>query len=752
MAAEEVLAHEGAVVGLHRLVVAVDHVHHHLAQDAVLVALQERIPVAAPDQLDDVPAGAAELALELLDDLAVAAHRAVEALQVAVDDEDQVVELLARGQADGAERLGLVHLAVAAEHPDLAVLGVGDAARVQVLEEARLVDRHQRAEAHRDGGELPELRHQLRMRVARDALAVDLLAEVQQLLFGQAPFHVGPRIHAGRRVALDVEQVAAVLGRLGVPEVVEAGAEHRRQRGEARDVAAEVAAVGGMEAIRLDHHRHRVPAHVGAQPLLDLDVAGASLFLVGGDGVDVRRLGRERQVDAGLARLVDQLLEQEVGALAAFRSRSPPRGRRATPGFHRRRCRRSRPRRRKAREGLTWASPESLFSLCASVAQKCTLSHSAISFRIMVCTTADPSRISMGSSSLGAASIIGGMQRAVPATTTAPPRPDRTWAERLFGRWWRRQSAARQDRYATLGPLASVLLFLAAIVSAFWYLRNEELEREQEAVRARHRGGAAAAAPAPDRQPRAAGPHRARPGHPLARPRFLPRPGLELHPRAAGDHQPDLGRAGAQCVAAYSGTSFPPETGISGIDDAGVAADRELRQRAREGLPARPRDAPDGLLAALQGQLRQPGVPGRDPADRARPLQRRADRRVLGRAAAALLRADRGLAPACDLAARPGPVAGEHRDDRARHDREAAVDRLRAAGRAGRERPGAARRGLPHLRRPDQQHPVLDGDGALGAHRLDAARHLAPHAAARCRCRPRWSPRPTSAAPWRTRC
>ena len=59
----------------------------------------------------------------------------------------------------------------------------------------------------------------------------------------------------------------------------------------------------------------------------------------------------------------------------------------------------------------------------------------------------------------------------------------RTWPERLFGRWWRRQSAARQDRYATLGPLLSVLLFLAAIISAFWYLRNEEFEREQEAVK-----------------------------------------------------------------------------------------------------------------------------------------------------------------------------------------------------------------------------------------------------------------------------
>jgi len=66
---------------------------------------------------------------------------------------------------------------------------------------------------------------------------------------------------------------------------------------------------------------------------------------------------------------------------------------------------------------------------------------------------------------------------------TASQRPARTWPERLFGRWWRRQSAARQDRYATLGPLVSVLLFLAAIILAFWYLRNEEFEREQESVK-----------------------------------------------------------------------------------------------------------------------------------------------------------------------------------------------------------------------------------------------------------------------------
>ena len=34
-----------------------------------------------------------------------------------------------------------------------------------------------------------------------------------------------------------------------------------------------------------------------------------------------------------------------------------------------------------------------------------------------------------------------------------------------------------------LAPLAAVLLFLAAIVAAFGYLRLEEVEREQEAVK-----------------------------------------------------------------------------------------------------------------------------------------------------------------------------------------------------------------------------------------------------------------------------
>ncbi|WP_374355849.1 PAS domain S-box protein [Limnohabitans sp.] len=58
------------------------------------------------------------------------------------------------------------------------------------------------------------------------------------------------------------------------------------------------------------------------------------------------------------------------------------------------------------------------------------------------------------------------------------PNPVKHWRQ-----WWQRQSPVRQDRFANLAPVAAVVLFMAAIASAFWYLRGEEIEREQEAVR-----------------------------------------------------------------------------------------------------------------------------------------------------------------------------------------------------------------------------------------------------------------------------
>ena len=93
--AEELPPNVVAALRFVGLVLAVHHLFHPLHQQAGLVAREQPVPIAAPDHFDDVPAGAAEGRLQLLDDFAVAAHRTVEALQIAVDHEDQVVELLA---------------------------------------------------------------------------------------------------------------------------------------------------------------------------------------------------------------------------------------------------------------------------------------------------------------------------------------------------------------------------------------------------------------------------------------------------------------------------------------------------------------------------------------------------------------------------------------------------------------------------------------------------------------------------------
>ena len=115
---EEVLADVGAAGDAEFLELAVERVVHLLDEQPIDVAREQLVPFARPDDLDDVPARAAEDRLELLDDLAVAADRPIEPLEVAVDDEGQVVETLTRRDVERAEQFGLVGLAVTEERPD----------------------------------------------------------------------------------------------------------------------------------------------------------------------------------------------------------------------------------------------------------------------------------------------------------------------------------------------------------------------------------------------------------------------------------------------------------------------------------------------------------------------------------------------------------------------------------------------------------------------------------------------------------
>ena len=250
-----------------------------------------------------------KIALQLLDDLSVAAHRAVEALEVAVDDPDQVVQLLPPGQRDRAERLRLVHLAVAEERPHVPGRRVGQVARVQVLEEPGLVDRHDRTQAHRDRRELPEVRHQPRVRVRREPAARDLLAEPEELLLGDPALEERARVDAGGDVALHEQQVTAVSRAGGVPEVVETGVVERRRRLERRDVAAQLRA----RLVRPQHGRDRVPPVQRSDDVLQREVTRMRRLLVDRDGVDVRGVGRVRHHHGVPARLLVELLQEEGG-------------------------------------------------------------------------------------------------------------------------------------------------------------------------------------------------------------------------------------------------------------------------------------------------------------------------------------------------------------------------------------------------------------------------------------------------------
>jgi hypothetical protein len=191
--AKEVVAVVAPVFGGKGLHLAVHRVGKGAQQSARGVARQQAVPVAAPDQFDDVPAGAGKQFFQLVDDAAIAAHRAVQALQIAVDHPHQVVEFFSGGQGQRAHAFGLVHLAVAKHAPHLAGAAVLQLAVRQVAHEAGVVDRADRPQAHGAGGELPKVGHQPRVWVARQTACAavrggDLLAVMHQVGLGQAAF------------------------------------------------------------------------------------------------------------------------------------------------------------------------------------------------------------------------------------------------------------------------------------------------------------------------------------------------------------------------------------------------------------------------------------------------------------------------------------------------------------------------------------------------------------------------------------
>ena len=184
---------------------------------------------------------------------------------------------------------------------------------LQVFVEPRLVDRHQRPQAHRHGRKLPEPRHQPGVRIARQAAALgEFAAEVLQLLFGDPPLEKCPRVDARRGVALKVDLVARVVVAAAADEVIHRHLDERGRRGERGDVTADAL----VFAIGANHHRHRVPADDALDPSLNLAIAREGRLLVDRNRVDVRRGRRERNRHAKPIRLLLDRLQQIGGPVA----------------------------------------------------------------------------------------------------------------------------------------------------------------------------------------------------------------------------------------------------------------------------------------------------------------------------------------------------------------------------------------------------------------------------------------------------
>ncbi|MNR15860.1 hypothetical protein D3C85_1324190 [compost metagenome] len=151
------------------------------------------------------------------------------------------------------------------------------------------------------------------MRIGGQAAAVHFLAEAVQLLFVQAAFEVGTRVHARGDVALEVNQIAFLLVVVGAPEVVEADVVEGGGGLEGGNVAPQFQVfLAGAQ-----HQGHRVPAVDGADAVLHLVIAGGLLLFAHRDSIQVCSRRLERQVCATATGTFDHFLQQEVGTLGA---------------------------------------------------------------------------------------------------------------------------------------------------------------------------------------------------------------------------------------------------------------------------------------------------------------------------------------------------------------------------------------------------------------------------------------------------
>src|SRR5439155_25720613 len=143
-----------------------------------------------------------------------------------------------------------------------------------------------------------------------------LAAEGLELRLRDPSLEERPAVEPGRGMTLEEDQVAGVAV-LAAEEVVEADLVEAGARGVRRQVPAQPR----EPLARAQHHHRRIPPDDAADAQLHLLVAGERRLLLGRDGVDVARLDDSGETDAELSRALEDLAQNEVGALRAHVAR-----------------------------------------------------------------------------------------------------------------------------------------------------------------------------------------------------------------------------------------------------------------------------------------------------------------------------------------------------------------------------------------------------------------------------------------------
>src|ERR1019366_4445533 len=121
IATKKVLANIGTAFGFECLVITIGGAVHQIDEGAITISCKEFIPLAAPDDFDDIPTRATENRFEFLNNFAVTSDRTIEALQVAVDNKVEIIESFTRCQTNSTESFWFIALAITQKCPNVLI-------------------------------------------------------------------------------------------------------------------------------------------------------------------------------------------------------------------------------------------------------------------------------------------------------------------------------------------------------------------------------------------------------------------------------------------------------------------------------------------------------------------------------------------------------------------------------------------------------------------------------------------------------